>query len=1527
MKYLSVILFLLISLSAVKAQRFTKFTEEPETYLDEMKDLFARSETNYKMGKELLDKFEVPWLEGGFSAEKQKRIYEISNILLDRKARNFPHFYDYLNALLIFQENHIDSLNYLEWEKSLIFLATRPKGKLRDIEEFLTSSTYLIKENAVYYSPSMIWYSSNKNYLIKLDGDTVKYIFENLDLTGKLRSDSIQIFETSGTYYPIENLWKGAKAKVYWDKAGIGRDTAWAEMDNYSFEMNKSYYEVEHVRFYNKLYFDYPLIGKLTDKVVEVTSPERLSYPRFESDESRFQIKDIFADIDYQGGFAMQGSKLVGTGNRQNYAILSLYRDVELIRDGDTVIEKRVFMKTYAQYYAFSEDEIVSRNAKISMLISGDSIYHPGLLFRYYHKNREVNLIRDNDPENMSRSPYYDTYHQIEMDFELLKWHMGEPVVELTMLRGSAINIAMFESADYFSAARYYEIQGLEQIHPYIWLRRYAKKFDTESFYAEDLAKFMRMPLTPVKRLLILLTYSGIVDYDFETDYCTLKPKLYKYLDAIVGKRDYDLIQFESRTNAPLNNALLNLKNMDLAIQGVPTINLSDSQNVIFYPKNQEILLKKNRDFDFGGKIEAGFFTYYGDNFQFKYDSFKIVLNQVDSLSIKVKSGTDNWGRQVLANVQNVIEEVTGDLVIDDPSNKSGVKSFPEYPVFQSKQDSYVYYDDYDIQKGKYTRDKFYYIVYPYRIDSLNNFSSEGMGYDGELHSAEIFPVIKQRLVLQPDNSLGFHHNTPEDGLPLYKGKGQYYADIHLSNQGLRGNGNMTYLTSQVTSDDFIFYPDSSNVVTTDFTIARSNTTIQYPTVQAGKVYAHWMPYEEVLAASTIEKPFHMYESKATHKGKLVYTPKDLTGSGKTSYNDGTLASKHYNFLADRFNSDTADFSLKSVNPDMLALETTDIKAKVDFTTMESTFKSNTGSSKVDLPENLYQAYVEQFTWKMNDKTMRLSTPNTMQVFEHGKNRIITREEAGLAGKGSLFISQHSGQDSLNWVSPETDFDLATNILNAHYVKFIDVADARVFPKEGEVTVEPKAYMRTLQKAELLANTDTKYHRFHDATINISSRKKYHGQAKYNYRDELGRELPINFEMVAVDSSVQTYARGKIKGIEDFSLSPAFAFQGNVSLEAKEPFIHFDGSTKINHECDQMAESWIKFEATIDPLHIYIPLNDPLKDINDNFLVSGPMLATDSIHVFPAFVSPRKRYSNVAIATADEFLTYNSKEKKYKIASMVRLQDEDTTGNFLSLHKNFCNLYSEGDINLTSDLGQIKIQTKGNSNYILPDDKLTLEVLMTLDFFFPEASIKFISDTLATMTGLKAVDLKSRTYTKAVKELLPSKDANQMLSEQAIFGTVKNVPAPLMTTFVFSDLTLVWNKEETAWQSKGDLGIANILGTQLNRKVKGNLEIQRKRSGDSFTLYLEFSENHWYYFYYKRGLMQGYSSEAGFNDIITAIKGSDRKKKIQRGETSYVFFLSNKKRRDDFLKKLRGEKVEESPDDADGNYEKYDNFD
>lgn len=1511
-------------LSITYSQNIKKFTAEQETYLDEMDSFFARSETNYSKGKDLLKELEKLWEKGSISEYRKKNIYRISNLLLKKRGRNFPHFYTYLSTLLAFDEKKIDSIYYNEWEEGLTALLKNRKSKLSDIHNYMQNIQYLILYNALYYSPSVKWYANNKNYRIVFENDTLKIVFEQLNLTSKLRNDSLIIYETSGVFYPLNNIWKGDKAKVFWEKTGLKRDSVYAEVTSYKIHLNKAAYSIPNVKFYNKYYFNYPLEGSLSDKVVETAGNRKISYPKFVSDEKRFKIKNIFQDVDYQGGFNMNGARIIGTGSKTQNAILSLYRDVEYVEAGDTIIRKELFMNVQSMFYTLTKDDIISQNAKIAMYLDKDSIYHSGLMFKYTNKYREVNLIRDDNPQNMSRSLYYNTYHNIEMDFELLRWRMDKKNIDFTMLRGATINIAKFESLNYFSEQRYYEAQGLEDIHPYILLRRFAKTFHTEEFSATQFARFIRQSLTVTRRLLIELTYKGIIDYDFETEYCKIRPKLYNYLDAIVGKIDYDLIRFESRTDAKKNNATLDLQNLNLAIEGVPLINVSDSQNVIFYPQNAQISMKKDRDFDFGGKVTAGLFEYYGKDFRFKYDSFKIVLNNIDSLSIKVKVGSDNWGLRKLANVESILENINGEILIDNPENKSGVKENPNYPIFYSKEKSYVYYDDVHIQKGKYVRDKFYFLVDEYTIDSLNNFTIEGMGYDGILHSADIFPNIRDRLVLQEDFSLGFLRKEP-DGIDLYKGKAKYFNDIHLSNEGLKGNGVMKYLTSTEKSEEFIFYPDSTNAVTTDFEIKELKTKVQYPQVNAKKVYIHWMPYLDNLETKSIDDEFVMYNGKAMHKGTLNYSQKSLTGEGTNYYNNGRLTSSLFNFNARSFDADTANLEIDGLIKNQLALKTNNVNAKVNFDLMESKFRTNGKVEKTEFPENLYEAYVQKFHWKMLEKNIQLVSQEkneAMKTFKQ-QNAIADKQDTL---SGSLFLSIHKGQDSLNWISPIADFDLNTSILKAHKVAFVNVADASIFPDKGELTIGKQAQVRTLTKAKIIANNETKHHKFHSVTLNISSRKKYHGDGKYDYEYIPDKKQVINFDMIAVDSTETTFAYGKIKGIEDFSLSPAFAYQGRVELRAPNPLLTFDGHTKINHKCSpEVAESWLKFSSEINPDSIYIPLNEPLKDINDAFLVSGPITATDSMYVYPAFVSPRNLYSNFPIATASGYLNYNEKTKTYQIGSKIRMQNSDTTDNYLSLDQEHCFLYSDGEINMGTQLGQVKIKTWGNSNYKIKEDELTLDIFGTLDFYLPQECIKIIADTIKNMSKLEGLKLKGDNYVKGLKNLLGYAEATKVITEQNNFGVLKQVPPELSNTFVFNDLNIKWMKKSNAWLSQGKIGIMNIKGQQVNKKVNGYLEIIRRRSGDEMNLYLEINQGLWFFFNYRRGLMQMYSSYATFNKIINEIKGSDRKLKIERGETSYVFFLSNERKKNKFLERMKkpDNAVEENIEDADQENEDY----
>ena len=161
---------------------------------------------------------------------------------------------------------------------------------------------------------------------------------------------------------------------------------------------------------------------------------------------------------------------------------------------------------------------------------------------------------------------------------------------------------------------------------------------------------------------------------------------------------------------------------------------------------------------------------------------------------------------------------------------------------------------------GIYDRQKnFGFRIEPYVLDSLDNFTKEGMNFKGTLSSANILPDIDEHLRLQEDFSLGFKHNTPAEGYSLYGGKGRFNKLIHLSNQGLRGNGYITYIASKSQSNDIIFFPDSANTTTQDFTIEARPAGVQFPSTSADTIKIHWEPYKDQMFAQSLKKTFFQF--------------------------------------------------------------------------------------------------------------------------------------------------------------------------------------------------------------------------------------------------------------------------------------------------------------------------------------------------------------------------------------------------------------------------------------------------------------------------------------------------------------------------------------------------------------------------------------------------------------------------------------------------------------------------------------------
>ena len=1046
---------------------------------------------------------------------------------------------------------------------------------------------------------------------------------------------------------------------------------------------------------------------------------------------------------------------------------------------------------------------------------------------------------------------------------------------------------------------------GMDMVHPLVVIRSFYKKNgETRGFYVEELAAYMRMSITQVRQQVMHLTIMGFLSYNFESDRANITDKLFDYLNANAGKIDYDVIDFNSVTSG-VSNASLNLLNFDLKMNGISRIFLSDSQNVYIYPTNREIILKKNRDFIFAGRVNAGRFDFFGKEFSFEYDKFKINLKNVDSLRLKVPSEElDDYGNYKLVKVKTVIENIDGVLLIDQPYNKSGVKPSPEYPIFHSFKDSYVFYDKSSIQDGVYDKDKFYFHLEPFTIDSLDNFNPASISLKGNFVSAGIFPDFVDSLGVQPDYSLGFVRPTPPDGFSAYGGKGAYFADVNLSHEGLRGDGTLNYLVSTTTSDDFIFFPDSMNTNAQRFKIENQTDPIEYPDVIADSVYIHWLPYQDVMYIHKEQRDMDFYDGEAKVGGTLALQPGGLTGDGQIDFSNAELESDLIKFNQWAFDADTADFRMSAEISELEAFSTVNVNAHVDFDERKGLFKSNGGGSYIEFPVNQYICYMDQFTWYMDEGSIELSVSEV-------ETARMTSDELQL--EGAKFISTHPKQDSLSFYAVKGKYDIKKNIINAEEVKLINVADARIYPDAGKVTIRKKANMETLTFAKILANTTTQYHNIYNAGIKINSRKHYEGSGDYDYIDDRKRKQTIHYNKISVDTTGQTYALGEIHDTANFMFSPKFAFTGNVKLTANNEFLNFSGFCKIGHSCESIISNWFEFSTDINPNAIYIPVSaEPINLTNDK-LSSGIVLAKDSAYVYSTFLSLKSKKRDIDILPAEGYLFHDKKSSEYRISNKDKLIEIAMPGNYISLNTVSCRVYGEGKINLGENIGQVKLTTVGNAIHNLSDNTAEFDLIMAVDFFFSDAALKVMAENISE-EPIEFLDYDRPTYERGLSELTGKEMADKLISEISIYGSYKKVPAELIHTLVLTDLKLKWNPNTGSYVSEGPIGIGNINKKQIHKPVRGIVELLKKRNGDVLSIYLEASEHNWYFFTYQRGLMQAISSGDDFNTIIKELKPDKRKVKAQyKGGMSFQYIISTGRKKKFLLKKYHfGEEEREN---------------
>lgn len=1482
MKYCGLLVFAL-SIWCTGFSQATTFSTDPVQFMKDLDDFMKAN--NNEIGKDSYNRFAKEVEATNITAEQLDLVITLSNKMKERNMKSTPQFVAVLDATVAFAKSGQLPDRYIEWmEVTNAILDRSKKGSYVTYNRFLDFSAAFFEKNALNDTPTKSWCYTSFEYQFVLNGEVPEVRFPETGLYAYTKGDTMTISATNGVYYPLEKEWKGKNGYVTWSRAGLDSSIAYSKLRNYIVNTESNEYIADSATLYFGGLFGKPLIGQLKDRLTTNNEVDKSDYPQFRSYDHELEVKDILTNVDYKGGFLLKGRQIIGSGSDSIPAVMS-FRDPK---------GKQALVAKSQIFLVEPETSIYSTDAEVMIRVAKtDSIYHHDVSIRYDGMLGSVNITRQG--EGFSSLMYYSSYHKIDAKVDNLSWTLGDTIIKMKNITGAGNKMSWYESQDLFSAKLFDRVRGVSTYQPLVKIKRYCETYKTRVIPTLALAKELNPSLTVdgVQSLLLQLVEEGFIYYDKENELVYVKDKTINYVLASAGKKDYDIINIPSVTKE--SNSELNLVNYDLTINGIRQFYLSDSQFVLIYPSNDQITMKKNRDMLFDGTIVSGNIDFKGNNFYFSYDTFSIKMNKVDSMILYVESTEiDDNGNPLYLPVNTNISVTSGRLQIDKTDNKSSKVRYPEYSIFTTYDYSVADYDKPNVFNNVYDKEAFYFKLDPFTLESSDSLDYRKVRFEGTMISAGIFPDFREGLKLQEDRSLGFKTVTPPGGFPTYGKTGKYNGNIYLSNNGFRGSGIIDFMASKSESKDIMFFPDSTIAKVDDFTVAKTESGVQFPAVTNKGVSTRWLPYEDQMIVTQGATPFDMFESQSTLKGTAIVTSKGLRGDGVMNWGEVKLSSNQFKYLANNAKADTSAVSIGQVTPDLVALKLDNVNSDLDFKERIGHFKANVDTIMTELPYNEYKTDMNVFDWVMDDRVVYFKS---------------TKEYAN-------FYSTNGGQDSLMFQAKAGKFDLNTYLLKAEGVPLIKIADVHVIPDSGKVQIEKGAKMGTLYYAKIKGDTLNFWHYLDNCVVNISGRLQMSGTGNYTYESPQGKKQIIPIESMNVFRIKDTImevtvahvlAKGYVQDSANFELENKVHFKGPVELYSNEKFLKYKGYVKLDvTDTANIRTSWFRIDTPIDPKNPVFNLSDAVTERDDS-VYAGIFRFNDTAALYTNIMGKKASIADYMVFAARGKGYYNETDQTYYFGNLDKLNDPTLPGSIMKYNDKTGALFCEGRLRmgLKTDMCDTKaygtiIKRPNNNNY-------RMDATVTFDIPLPEELMNKLGDMLLTSNndaGAAPVDYNlEQQITSAVMDLLDEKSMNKAMGDITTKGYLTRPKDCPVSVFV-SGLKLVWDPATRSFHStSADAKLLWFGDKAFNQQIKCYAEFGKRSGGDYFTLYFLTPSEDFVYISYKRNQLKLYTSREDLNGEIFSY--DNNKRVIETPKGNMVFSLEGKNAVNQFVQDMQ----------------------
>ncbi len=1283
-------------------------------------------------------------------------------------------------------------------------------------------------------------------YFPPLDGPAIE--LKGINVFIETHYDSMTISSVDGTYLLSNRIFAGNGGKLKWPEVHDKMEGATLEFGEWHFETTHDYFWTPNAKLSFDKFSKEPIEGRFEFKS-QAKGPNAVSdYPVFSSNYADITV-DLTERSKYTGGLEIRGSKFFGKATSREKGTLEL-----------TAKSNRVYVK--AQEFVLGDSLLTTEAGELTLIHGADTIYHPSVAVWFDETKDELTVLRT---KSHGVTPYKSTYFGMEINADLVKWNLESDSITFDVLNGKREIPMTMESDQYYTPERLQKMNPNFPMHPLVMVVAFAKKYgDLKECYDLELAEEYNMSMPLVRANIKILEQYGLVAYNPETHVVSILNKAYHYFDAAAKEADYDYMYIKSQiSNLP--NAIIRLDSGQLIVNGVTSFSVVEGYDLEVEPdSSKQVIFLKDRAFTVSGTITEGDFIYNGKDFHFNYNEFLFDMPQIDSIRLNVplvdSTAVDQNKPAQKTTLSNNIVDTSGTLFIEEPHHKAGHEDNDAYPYFVSSSDALFYFNGREILGGAYDRSVFF-IAPPFEVDSIDRQDSN-FEFEGKFVSGGIFPDFEETLTIQPDKSLGFIHQIPSEGYNLYGTEARTYEQIKLNNSGIRGGGQIDFLTTQIFSDDFIYYPDSVSADGSGGKIKPGDYKgASYPEAILGAYDMYWLPRKDSMYLRTVNEPFKFYNATAELEGYANITTNGVYGGGTMLTRGSRSVSNELNFKEKTYSARHADFEILTSDPDKPAMEGNDIGLEFDLINNTATITPEVrGVAAFSFPYAQMKTSITEATWDLEDSVIIMVKPPAVPI------------------EDSYFYTTREDLDSLAFSGERAFYDINTYELRVEGIPFITVADSRIIPEGNTTTILENSRLQQFENAEIIIDTLNGYHHLRKGQITVISRNLFQGSAFYELTVEADTfEVRFDsFELQDVQISEKetrrmTVSGGEVPEDQNLKIAPGFFYKGSVEMFAYKQALELDGAVRMDVHNIPNADLWIPYTRTDSSVHPHIPLSNAV--FEDGSQGIAGVQNNIQGELYTTFIEKRKSPSDLDFFLAQGELSFDQERMNYKIESPTKSQGS-YQGSTMLYNDSTMNVFIEGPASFLSPTNldiEVKAAVSGTGNK--RTSQFDLDCFLTMNFPVTDAIIDDMGVDI-----VKAVELMGAATANEATDQLLLKLANIIGDREAIkyrenllggYKSLVSASKELEKSLVISGVKMKWNTEFQAWHNTTKIGLSHVGRNDINGKLDGFLELRRDKTGaDVMNLFIQASPEVWYFISYHDQNLLMYSSSADFNALV-----------------------------------------------------------